>query len=81
MENHSRRMAHGDPRPARTPSPRGQRSSLCSVLFYEGAVKHVTYVIDSFRDGRRVLYPSRGTIPRNFQLSGTSVVAALQPVT
>ena len=80
MENHSRRMAHGDPRPARTPSSRGQRSSSFSGFFNEGVVKHVTYEVTDFcRVGTRV-YPSRGTTPRNFQFSATGVVAALQPV-
>ena len=44
MENHSsRKMAHGDPRPARTPSSREQRSSFFH-FFYEAIVQHVTYV-------------------------------------
>ena len=80
MENHSRRMAHGDPRPARTPSSRGQRWSFFSGFFKEGVVQHVTYVTDFCRVGRRIVYPSWGTTPRNFQFSGTGVVAALQPV-
>ena len=79
MENHIRRMAHGDPRPAQTPSSRGQRSSSFQGFFNEGVVKHVTYVTDFCKVSRRVVYPSRGTTGRNFQFSGTGVVAALQP--
>ena len=79
MESHSRRMARGDPRPPRTPSSREQPSSFFSIFFYE-AVVHVTYVINFCRVGRRVVYPSWGTTPRNFLLSGTDVVAVLQPV-
>ena len=60
MENHSKRMAHGDPRPARTPSSREQRSSFF-LDFYE-AVAQVTYVTNFCRVGR-VAYPSWGTIP------------------
>ena len=78
MENHSRTMAHGDPRPARTPSSREQRSSFFS-FFYEAVVQHVTYVTGACRVGT-VLYPSWGTTPRNFQFSGTGAVAALQHV-
>ena len=79
-ENHSRRMAHGDPRPARTPSSRGQRSSFFQGFCNEAVVQHVTYVSDSCRVGGRVVYPSWGTTPRNFHFSGTGVVASLQPV-
>ena len=71
MENHGRRMAHGDPRPARTPSSREQRSSFYRV-FYETVVQHVAELAE--------LYTLDGTTPRNFQFSGTGVVAALQPV-
>ena len=78
MENHSRRMAHGDPRPARTPSSREQRSPFSSFS-YEAVVQHVTYITDFYRVGR-VVYPSWGTTPRNFHFSGTGIVAALQPV-
>ena len=77
MENHSRRMAHGNPRPARTPS-RKQRSSFFGD-FHEAVVQHVTYVTDFSRVGR-VVYPVWGTTRRDFQFSGTGVVAALQPV-
>ena len=60
MENRSRRMAHGDPRPARTPSSRGQRSPFFSRFFNEGVVKHVTYVTDFCRVGTRsVVFPGR----------------------
>ena len=52
---------------------------LFSGFFYEAVVKHVTYVTDFCRVGR-VVYPSWGTTPRNFQISGKGVVAALQPV-
>ena len=50
---------------------------LSSGLLYEAVV--VTYVIDFCRVGR-VVYPSPGATPPNFQFSGTGVVAALQPV-
>ena len=43
--------------------------------FYEAVVQHVTYVSDFCRVCRRVV-----TTRRNFQFSGTGVVAALQPV-
>ena len=79
MENHSRRMAHGDPRPARTPSSREQQSSFFRVS-YEAVVQHVPYVTDFCRVCRRVVYPSRGTTRRNFQFLGTGVAAALQPL-
>ena len=63
MENHSRRMAPGDPRPARTPLSREQRSSFFRVfLRLEAVVQHVTYYATDFcRVGRRVVYPSWGT--------------------
>ena len=48
--------------------------------FYEAVVQHVTYVTDFCRVCRRVVYHSRGTTRRNFQFSGTGVVAALQLV-
>ena len=80
MENHSRRMAHGDPRPARTPSSRGQRSSFFSGFFNEGVVKNVTYVTDFGRIGMKACIPLMGNEPPQFQFSGTGVVAALQPV-
>ena len=48
-------------------------------FFYEAVVQHVTYVTDFCRVDR-VVYPSWGTTPRNFQLSSAGVVAALQPV-
>ena len=51
-----------------------------SGFFYEEVAQHVTYVTDICRVRRRVVYPSWGTNPRNFQFSGTGVVAALQPV-
>ena len=51
-----------------------------SACFNEAVAQHVTYVTDFGRVGRRVAYPSRGTTRRNFQFSGTGVVAALQPV-
>ena len=70
MEKYSRRMVN---RAARTPSSREQRSSFFSFL-YEGVVQHVTYVNVFCRVGR-VVYPSRGTTPREFQFSGTGVVA------
>ena len=54
--------AHGDPRPATTPS-REQQSSYFWI-FYE-AVVHVTYVTVFLGVGR-VVYPSWGTTPRNF---------------
>ena len=45
MENHSTGVAHGDRRPARTPSSPEQRSSLfCS--FYAAVIQHVAYVTD-----------------------------------
>ena len=47
---------------------------LFSFLFYEEVVQHVPYVTDFCRVGR-VVYPSWGTTPRNFQFSGTGVVA------
>ena len=50
------------------------------VFFYEAVVQPVTYVSDFCRVCRTVVYPSRGTTRRNFQFSGTGVVAALQPV-
>ena len=50
------------------------------AYFFEAVVQHVTYVSDFCRVCRRVVYPSRGTTRRNFQFSGTGVVAALQPV-
>ena len=78
MENRSRRMAHGDPRPARTPSSREQQPFSFSEFFYEAVVHHVllTYVTE-FRKVVRVVYPPWGTTHRNFQFSGTGVVAAL----
>ena len=66
MENHSRRMAHGDPRPARTPSSREQRSFFF-IFFHEAIVQHVTYVTDFCRVGRAV-YPSWGTTPPHFSM-------------
>ena len=72
-------MAHGDPRPALTPSSREQQSSSFQFFFYEAVIQHVTYVTDICRVGR-VVHPSWGTTPRNLQFSGTGVVAALQPV-
>ena len=80
MENHSERMAHGDPRPARTPSSRGQRSCFFRFFFYKAVVQKVSDVTDHCGAGRRVYYPPWGTTPRNFQFSGTGVLAALQPV-
>ena len=44
-----------------------------SGFFYEAMVQHVTYVTDFCRV--RVVYSSWGTTPRNFQFSGTGVVA------
>ena len=52
MKNASRGMAHGDPRPARTPSSREQRSSFFWI-FYE-AIVHVTWVTDFCRVDRVV---------------------------
>ena len=49
MENHSRRMAHGDPRPARTPPSREQRSSFFWILYEAVVVQQVTYVTDFCR--------------------------------
>ena len=43
MENHSKRMAHGDPRPARTPSSREQGWSFFQGFLNEAVVQHVTY--------------------------------------
>ena len=74
MENHSSRMAHGEPKPARTPSSHEQRSS--SVFVHEAVVQHVTYYVTDFES----CIPFKGTTPRNFRFSGTGVVAALQPV-
>ena len=78
MENQQQEDGTRDLRPARTPSSREQRSSF-SGFFHETVVQHVTYDTDICRVGR-VVYSSWGTTPRNFQFSGTCVVAALQPV-
>ena len=43
-------------------------------FFYEAIVQHVIYATDSCRVDR-VVYPSWGTTTRNFQFSGTGVVA------
>ena len=72
---HSRRMAHGDPRPARTPSSRDQRSYFFRIIL-RGSLQHVTYVTDFCRVGR-VVHPSWGATPRDFRFSGAGVVAAL----
>ena len=48
-------------------------------FFDEAVVQHVSYVTD-FGGVGRVVYPSWGATPRNFQFSGAGVVAALQPV-
>ena len=75
-------MPHGDQRPPRTPLSRQQRSSWF-FFFHEAVVlvQHVTYGTDFSRVGR-VVNPSWGTAFRNFDSSGTVVVAAaaLQPV-
>ena len=42
-------------------------------FFHEAVVQHVTYVTDFGRLCGRVVYPSWGTTPRNFQFSGTGV--------
>ena len=42
MENHSRRMAHGDPRPARTPSSREQRSSFLGYFYQKDGTRRPT---------------------------------------
>ena len=76
MEKHSRRMTHGDPRPAPTIIT---RAAIVFFFFHEAVVQHVTYVTVFCRVGR-IVYPSWGTTPRNFQFSGTGVAAALQPV-
>ena len=52
MDNHSRRMAHGDPRPIIT---------RAAIVFLQGflneaAVQHSTYVTDFCRVGPRVVY-------------------------
>ena len=47
---------------------------VVSVFFYEAIVQHVTYVTDFCSVGR-VVYPLWETTPRNFQFSGTGVVA------
>ena len=68
MENHSKRMAHGDPRPARAPSSREQRSSF--VRAFHEAVVLVTYVTEFYRVGRVVVYTPHGERPPaifNFQ--------------
>ena len=69
MEKYSRRMVN---RAARTPSSREQRSSFFRV-FLRGS-STTCYVTDFCRVGR-VVYPSWGTTPRNFQFSGAGVVA------
>ena len=77
MENHSRRVAHGDPRPAHHHESSDRRFT---GIFCEAVVQHVTYVTALFVGLARVAYRSWGTTPLNFQFSGTGVVAALQPV-
>ena len=47
---------------------------LLQDFFFEAVVQHVTCVTDFGRVGRDV-YPLWGTTPRNFQFSGTGVVA------
>ena len=79
MENHSRRMAQRDPRPARTPSSREQQHSFF-IFFYDAVVQHVTYVTVLCRVGK-VVYRSWETTPRNFQFSGTGVVAQSRAAT
>ena len=76
-ENHSRRMAHGPPRPARTPSSREQRSSFF-ISFSRGS--STTYYVNDFCRVGRVVLPSWETTRRNIKSTGTGVVAALQPV-
>ena len=57
MENHSRRSTHGDPRPARTPSSREQRSSifqgflmfLMSLIFVELVLIEELYTLHGER--------------------------------
>ena len=61
MEGHSRRMAHGYPRPARSPSLREQQSSI-SDFFCGAQIQRDTYVIDFCRVGR-VVRPSCGEGP------------------
>ena len=69
MKNRSRRMAYRDPRPARTPSSRKQRSSI-SLVFHEEVVQ-VTYVTD---------FTHHEEQPPEIIISGAGFVAALQPV-
>ena len=82
MGNHSRRMVHGYPRSARTPSSREQQSSFLQGFFtYEAVVQHVIYYVTDFcRVGRVSCQPLMGNDPPNFQFSRTGVVAALQPI-
>ena len=66
-------MEHGDPRPPHAHHHHESSDRLFSVLFYEAVAQHVTYVTDF---GRVVYsYPLWGTTHRNFQFSGTGVVA------
>ena len=72
-------MAHGDPRPARTPLSREQRSSFFRVFLRSSSTTcYLRFTVFCRVSG--VVYPSWGTTPRNFHISCTGVEPGLQPV-